>query len=69
MSSDATCNFPMTLEEGKFIHDCLLELKRTFYIGNSKHFTVAKKEMLDNLIDGLESFNDNHIDARGWEDE
>lgn len=67
MSSDATCNFPMTLEEGKFIRDCLLEVKHTFYIGNGKHFSVAKKEMLDNLIDGLESFNDNHIDAR-WEE-
>lgn len=66
MSSDVTNNFPMTLEEGKFVRDCLLELKHTYYIGYGKHFTVAKKEMLDNLIDGLESFNENHTDA--WEE-
>ena len=67
MSSDVTNNFPMTLEEGKFIRDCLLELKRTFYVGNGKHFTVTKKEMLENLIDALESFNENHTDA--WDEE
>lgn len=67
MSSDVTNNFPMTLEEGKFVRDCLLELKNTYHIGHGKHFTVAKKEMLDNLIDGLESFNENHTDA--WNEE
>ena len=43
-------DFPMTIDEATFIHDCLLEQKNTFYIGMKEKFTVQQKEMLTNLI-------------------
>lgn len=52
--------FPMTVNEAILIHDALLELKNTFYVGGArKHFSVDKKEVLDNLIDTLGTWIDN----------
>lgn len=51
-------DLPITLEEGILIHDCLLELKHTYYVG-MKHFTVEKKDMLDSLIETLGTWINN----------
>lgn len=52
-------DFPMTIDEATFIHDCLIEQKNTFYIGIKEKFTVQQKEMLANLIDNLGTWIDN----------
>lgn len=52
-------DFPMSVEEAIFIHDCLLELKKTYYIGSGIHFTVEKKHILDSLLDNLDTWIDN----------
>lgn len=51
--------FPMTIEEAEVIHDSLIELKNTFYIGTTKHFTVEKKDLIINLLENLGTWIDN----------
>lgn len=52
-------DFPMTLEEAKLIHDCLLEAKNTFRIGMRERFTTEEKEMLGNIVDNLGTWIEN----------
>lgn len=52
-------DFPMSLEEAEIIHDSLLELKNTYYVGYREHFNTEKKELIDNLIDNLGTWIDN----------
>lgn len=52
-------DFPMTLEEAKFIRDCLLDTKSIFYIGMKEKFSVEQKAMMDDLIDNLGTWIDN----------
>lgn len=52
-------DFPMSLEEAEIIRDSLLELKNTYYVGYTKHFSIEKKELIDNLIDNLGTWIDN----------
>lgn len=52
-------DFPMTIEEAEVIHDSLVELKNTFYVGYTKHFSVEKKELILNLLENLGTWIDN----------
>lgn len=52
-------DFPMTIEEAEVIHDSLVELKNTFYVGYTKHFSVEKKDLIINLLENLGTWIDN----------
>ena len=52
-------DFPITLGEAEIILDSLLELKNTYYVGYTKHFSIEKKELIDNLIYSLGTWIDN----------
>lgn len=52
-------DFPMTIEEAEVIHDSLVELKNTFYVGYAKHFSVEKKDLIINLLENLGTWIDN----------
>lgn len=52
-------DFPMTIEEAEVIYDSLVELKNTFYIGTTRHFSVEKKDLILNLIDNFGTWIDN----------
>lgn len=52
-------DFPMTIEEAEVIHDSLIELKNTFYVGYAKHFSVEKKDLIINLLENLGTWIDN----------
>lgn len=52
-------DFPMSVEEAVFVHDALLEMKNTVFVGTRKHFSQEKKEMLQDLIDNLGTWIEN----------